>query len=403
MKWASAISDASDWVEALERCAEAVGGELGREAPASLAVVFASAGYTQPLDPLPQLLRARFPGALLLGCSAAGVIGDGQEIEDRPALSLIAGHLPGVRATGFHVAPDDLPTPDDPPDAWKRLVGVAAEDQPHFLLLMDPFSAPGRELLAGLDFAFPAAGKVGGLASGGRRPGSHALFLGDRTYREGAVGVALSGDIAVDTLVAQGCRAIGEPKVITKCRQHLLLELDGEPPLAYLRELYPRLDPRDQELVHTNLFLGIAVDPLLAASDVDPSDFLIRNLIGVDQERGILAIGEYLREGQLVQFHVRDAETSAEDLQRQLSRYAGSSGGGSPAGALLFQCNGRGFHLYGKPNHDAALFQSRIGSVPLGGFFCNGEIGPVGRTTYLHGYTSSFALFRGPARSGRKP
>jgi small ligand-binding sensory domain FIST len=98
---------------------------------------------------------------------------------------------------------------------------------------------------------------------------------------------------------------------------------------------------------------------------------------------------------QAVQFHLRDARTAAEDLSQHLERYrAGSTGAASPQGALLFSCVGRGMHLYGRPDHDTSLFEGALGSIPLGGFFCNGEIGPVGGTTFLHGYTSAFALFR---------
>ena len=210
------------------------------------------------------------------------------------------------------------------------------------------------------------------------------------------MGVTLSGDIAVDTIVAQGCRAIGEPKRITKCQRNVLQELDGEPPLAYLQAMFHNLPPRDQDLVKHNLFLGIAMDPLLTLDDVRSGHFLIRNLIGVDQESGGLAIGEHLREGQLVQFHVRDAMTSAEDLQRQLMGYLEGKKKDHPVGALLFQCTGRGMNLYGKPNHDTDVFNEMVGSLPLGGFFCNGEIGPVSGNTYLHGYTSSFAIFSKP-------
>jgi small ligand-binding sensory domain FIST len=55
---------------------------------------------------------------------------------------------------------------------------------------------------------------------------------------------------------------------------------------------------------------------------------------------------------------------------------------------------GRGQLLYGHPNHDSTAFHRARGPVPLGGFFCNGEVGPVRGRTFVHGYTSAFALFR---------
>ena len=89
-----------------------------------------------------------------------------------------------------------------------------------------------------------------------------------------------------------------------------------------------------------------------------------------------------------------DAATSRDDLEALLGRYAGERRPGAPAGALLFSCLGRGAYLYGRPDHDTEAFHRHLGEVPLGGFFCNGEIGPVRGTTFLHGYTSAFALFR---------
>ena len=122
-------------------------------------------------------------------------------------------------------------------------------------------------------------------------------------------------------------------------------------------------------------------------------DFLIRNLLGIDGKSGAVAVGAALRTGIVVQFHLRDAETSAQDLEAVLARH---HEGPAPraAGSLLFACLGRGEQLYGEPDHDTAAFQRHLGPVPLGGFFCNGEIGPVHGSTFLHGYTSSFGLFR---------
>lgn len=112
-----------------------------------------------------------------------------------------------------------------------------------------------------------------------------------------------------------------------------------------------------------------------------------------------MAIGAFLRNGQTVQFHLRDASTSHDDLHLMLSKSQSAqlktmaAGNPSEAGAMLFSCLGRGQRLYGEPNHDSALLKAVVGDIPVGGFFCNGEIGPVSGKTYLHGYTSSIAVF----------
>ena len=204
--------------------------------------------------------------------------------------------------------------------------------------------------------------------------------------------MALHGNIAVDTVVAQGCRPVGQPMRITQSRRNVLAELDGQPPMTVLKEIFQNSDDRDQELMRTSLFLGVVMDEFL--DEPKQGDFLIRNVVGMDDRSGGLAIGELLKEGQMVQFHLRDAQTSTDDLIQVLERYAVDNRENQAQGALLFSCLGRGQYLYGRPNHDTEVFQDKLGSVPIGGFFCNGEIGPVSGTTFLHGYTSSFGIFR---------
>jgi small ligand-binding sensory domain FIST len=284
----------------------------------------------------------------------------------------------------FHVDPRDLPGPDAGPGAWVNAIDVPCDARQEFLLLGDPRS-PTDGLLAGLDYVYGAGTKVGGLASA---PAENTLFLDDRRFDAGLVGVALSGPLRLDPVVSQGCRALGEPLVITRCRQNMLFELDGRRPTEILAEIYSTLDKHGRTLVERSLNLGIASSGL---GEAEP-EFLIRNVIGVDPLRGLMAVGSTLRQGQTVQFHVRDANAASEDLHATLERYQAQT---PPAGALLFACAGRGVHLFGRPNHDSEAFAERVGPLPVGGMFCAGEIGPVGSDTRLLGYTSSFGIFRG--------
>jgi small ligand-binding sensory domain FIST len=245
----------------------------------------------------------------------------------------------------------------------------------------------------GLDFAYPDSAKVGGLASGSMTPGENALFLDQEVFTSGAVGLALQGNVRVDTVVAQGCRPIGKPMTITRCeQQHLLMEVDGRNPMEVLTEIYHTLSSKDQDLMQNALHVGVASTEL--QESFKPGDFLIRNLMGIDQKQGILVVNEELQNGQTIQFHVRDAETAGEDLNHMLARYGATSPDPPPAGALLFSCQGRGQYLYGRTNHDSDAFVKALGRVPLGGFFCAGEIGPVARSTHIHGFTSAFGIFR---------
>lgn len=392
MQWASVVSQQTDLEANLEEIRDALQAQWGG-GTADIAFVFVSPHFHGQYDVLPARLREVLPARFLVGCSGGGVVGNGRELERQPALSVTAGRLPGVQVHPFYTDTIELPDDDASPMEWKVRLGLEKIDEAQFIILADPFSTTAEAFLTGMDYAFPGSPKVGGLASGGQRPREQALFLGDQFYDEGLVGVALTGNVRMDTVVAQGCRPVGEELSVTRCEGNLLAEVDGMPPMQYLKSIAAVLNDKDRNLLRTSLFLGVEV-PDFDRFNRD-REFLIRNLIGVDYNSGALAAGAMLHEGQVVQFHLRDKLTSTEDLKRLLlSECPSVPEPTSEHGALLFSCLGRGEQLFGTPNHDAGLFREILGEMPLGGFFCNGEIGPIGRGTYVHGYTSAFGIFR---------
>jgi small ligand-binding sensory domain FIST len=390
MRWGSSLSRKPDAAAAFSEAAAGLEVQLDGESP-DLLLCFASPHHVQDFEALSRMAAHRFPDALVTGCTGRGVIGGGHEAEDGPALSLTGAHLPGVECSAVHVEMTALPGPAAGAGAWRALTGASPGTQPSFLVLADPFTLDSHALIRGLDLAYPRAPKFGGLASGGEAPGEHRLLLGTELHRSGAVVVAFAGDVEVETVIAQGCRPIGQPMLVTRCKGGLLQELDRGAPLKVLGEIYESLGPRDRELMRDSLFLGL--DMREERVEYDPGELLVRNIVGADQETGALAVGEVLHPVQAVQFVLRDAHAAEEDLRRLLDGRA-RTGREPPAGALLFSCTGRGSGLFGAVDHDTALFEEKLGPAALGGFFCNGEIGPVGGTTFLHGYTSAFALFR---------
>jgi small ligand-binding sensory domain FIST len=403
MRWASAVSGVESTRAAALEAASSVAASLGGASPDIAFVFFSPHHRSAAIDVATAVAETLEPGHTI-GCSAGGIIGAGHEIEERPGLSITAACLPGVAVRTFRLDQGELPDADAPPRAWEGVLGVPIADRPDFILLADPFSFQTDELLRGLDYAYPESAKAGGLASAAGGPSENALLADGDLLRAGAVGVALSGAIVVDTVVAQGCRAIGEPYRVTRAHGNFIAELDGKAPLQVLRELLPTLDERDQRLARSALFLGVSTDPML--EDPRSGDYLIRNILGVSPDNGALAVGELPRVGQSVRFHLRDALSSAEDLDLRMGEYVGRleamPGSEPPSGALLFSCLGRGQNLYGRPDHDTDAFRERLGDVPLGGFFAQGEIGRVRGTTYLHGFTSSFAVFRSPGAAASR-
>jgi small ligand-binding sensory domain FIST len=411
IQWVNAISTRLSLESAISEVIDRIKKQLSGSA--DLGVLFISSAYASEYPRLVPLIREKLPISVLVGSGGGGVVGideenQAQEVEGNPALSLTVAHLPGVNVQGFQISTDQIPDLDSSAQAWTELTGVSPEQDPHFILLADPFFSKVNDLLEGLDFAYPQAKKVGGLASAMAMGMQTGLFYDSASQandppivREGIVGVALSGNIEVDTIVAQGCRPVGPQYQITKGERNVLAEVapvsekgteEAKPPLEALRELMNQLSPEDQQLAQHSLFLGIARDEFKL--ELQQGDFLIRNLLGVDPKVGAIAVGDKLRPGQRIQFHLRDGNTSAEDLEVLLKNYKQEEKSSSAVGALLFSCLGRGKELYGQPNFDSQLFRQYIDQIPLGGFFCNGEIGPVGNQTFLHGYTSSFAIFR---------
>lgn len=408
IQWTNALSTRASLEAAITEVVAKVKQSLSGSP--DLGIVFISSAYSSDYPRLMPLLLEQLPLPIVIGCGGGGIVGvnsqgKAMEIEEDTALSLTVACLPGVELQPFHIDAEEIPDLDSPPQAWTNLIAVAPEKQPDFILLSDPFSSKINELLEGLDFAYPSSSKVGGLASGSNGLHSALFYYSEDKptpllYREGTVGLALSGNIVLDTIVAQGCRPIGKPYRVNQCERNIIIELADYQdkvgaPLDLLREMIQTLSEEDRELAQSSLFIGVARDEFKL--ELKQGDFLIRNLLGVDPKYGAIAVGDRVRPGQRIQFHLRDARTSAEDLELLLTAYQTQRGNTpAPYGALMFSCLGRGRGLYDEDNFDSRLFQRYLKNVPLGGFFCNGEIGPVGNNTFLHGYTSVFGIFRQP-------
>lgn len=390
MRWASAIDTDTSLKSAVERASAKIFMGLGNQEP-DLLTVFVSGHHAAQFDVLAELLLSEFENSFLFGCNGIAVIGGSREVEDRPALSLSGALLPGVRLRGTHLDAAQLPPIYASPNIWEDTLQLTPNQQPAFLILSDPLSFETEALLKGLDRVYPSATKVGGLASGSKQVGGAALYLGKQVYRSGAITLALTGNVRVDAVVAQGCRPIGDPMFVTSSHENLVREIDGHTPRATLATLFETLTPPDRELFSQSLFLGVAMRA--DANEYAPGDFLIRTILGMDPQSGALWMNAAIPPNSVVQFHLRDASTSAFDLERALVQYRATKVPAPPSGALMFSCLGRGINLYGQPDHDCNAFRRLVADIPVAGFFGNGEIGPVQNSTYLHGYTSAFAVF----------
>ncbi len=389
MKFGSALSYDSQSETAVTEVLEQVASQFP-DAHAHLSFVFASPHHLKAFPRLLHTMQERLSSHTLLGCTGGGIIGDRREVEQRPGLALMAAHLPGVTITPFHIEQPELED-SRPASYWYNRLGVMPEEDPTFILLPDPFMIDPRLLLEMFNEAFPGRPVLGGLASGGQSQNTCALFLNGEVVH-GAVGVILRGNITCHTVVSQGCKPIGQPQIITRAEDHIIYELGGHPALEVIRETVGALPEADQELARTALLMGRVIDEY--KDDFERGDFLIRTLMGADPQSGAIAVGDSFRAGQTVQLHVRDAATAREDLHALMASLAPKLTSRPVRGALIFSCNGRGINLYNEPDHDSRVVADTTGQVPSAGFFCNGEIGPIGTSNFLHGFTASIGIFQ---------
>jgi small ligand-binding sensory domain FIST len=374
---------------AREACA-AVRAGLGDGAPPTLVVMFASPGLCEEAEALLAAVHEELAPQYLIGAMGEAIVGDGREIEDGPALAVWAARLPGAEVMPFRLVARPLGEGMGVlgwPDAISD--GAAAEVGP-VIMLADPFSFPADGLLAELNDEPGAPAVVGGLASGGTRPGEHRLFAGTDVVEEGAVAIALRG-ARMRTVVSQGCMPIGPEMVITAAEGSTVLELAGMPALMKLQEVVEALEPGERALALEGLLAGLVIDE--NTPDYERGDFLVRAIQGGDRDTGALIVGERVRVGQTMRFHVRDAASADDDLRAALREARGADGQGEPGGALLFSCNGRGTRMFPTADHDAGAIAEELAAIPAAGLFCNGEIGPVGGRSFLHAFTATMVLF----------
>lgn len=363
--------------EAAREAREALGG-----APVDLAFLFLSADHFAGSEDAVAAVEDALAPAHLLGCVAEGVVARDRELEDGPGAAVWAASLPDAEIETFHSVA--LGT-----DEGVAVTGFPELDGADLVtIVVDPFTFPAAGFLKRLNEEEDAVPLVGGLAAGSGEPDTQALFRDGEVVYEGAVGAVLRG-VPVRTVVSQGCEPVGRDSVITNAEDNVVFELAGEPALERLKGDVATFTPeQERSAARGGVLAGLVIDENRA--EYRRGDYLMRGLIGVDEQTGALAVGEAVRIGQTLRFHVRDAASADEDLRENL---AAALNGEQAAGALLFTCNGRGTNLFAAPDHDARAVARLLGEDAVAGFFCAGEIGPVGGKPFLHGFTATLAVF----------
>ena len=356
----------------------------------SLGLVFMSPKFFPHAQQVLEILRVHARIPLLAGCSSTGLVANAEEIENAGGLVLALYSLPGAKLKGVRFTQENIESAGAE-HYWPVETGVAKKDVNGWLAFVDPFHFDSESWLTSWNESYAAVPVYGGLASGNFHEQLTQVYLDGEVFEDGGVAIAVGGEVTLTGVVSQGCTPIGEAWTLTRVEQNLIRHIGNRPAYAVLSETVQKLSPEDQRKAQGNLHIGLVVNEYL--EDFQRGDFLIRNLIGGDPNSGVLAVGALPRMGQTIQFQRRDAAAASEDMSALLARTKENLAGAPVYGGCLFCCNGRGKNLFGRPSHDAELVQAHFGPTGLAGFFCNGEIGPVGQKNFLHGCTASLALF----------
>ena len=373
----------------LQKWAESVRHQL--TAPqVSLGLVFMSPRFFPRAKQVLEILRVHARIPLLAGCSSQSLIVGEHEVEQNAGLSLGLYALPGAELKAVHFTQEQVEEANGP-GYWHLETEVEPDHTNGWLVFIDPFHLDSETWLRTWNEAYAPAPILGGLASGDFNEQATQVYLNGEVYDEGGVAISVGGDVRLMGVTSQGCTPIGDTWTLTKVEHNIIHQIGNRPAYEVLAETFNQLTPEQQKGARGNLFIGLVVNEYL--EDFHRGDFLIRNLLGADPRSGSIAVGALPRQGQTVQFQRRSKEAATEDMEELLARAHKQLGGTPIYGGCLCSCNGRGKNLFDRPDHDAQLVQQRLGPMGLAGFFCNGEIGPVGEKSFLHGYTASLALF----------
>ncbi len=353
-------------------------------------LVFMSPRFFPHAPQVLEILRVHGQIPLLAGCSSTGVIAGGQEVEENAGLALALYVLPGAELKAFRFTEEQVEAAKDP-GYWPARTGVKAEETNGWLVFADPFRLDSENWLTSWNSAYAPLPVLGGLASGDYSAQQTQVYLNGDVFEEGGVAVSIGGGVKLFGVISQGCTPIGETWTLTRVEHNVIHEIGNRPAYEVLAETYNQLSAEDQKKSQGNLMVGLVINEYL--EEFHRGDFLVRNLLSADPQSGVVAVGALPRPGQTLQFQRRDAAAATEDMRALLTHAKKQLADTTIYGGCLCCCNGRGQNLFGRPNHDAEMVQQQLGPIGVSGFFCNGEIGPVGERNFLHGYTAALALF----------
>jgi small ligand-binding sensory domain FIST len=366
----AAHAAAADWLQAANGCLRVLG---DIPVTSNLGFLYVTDAFAPQLAQVLAFLRKQTGINSWVGSVGTGVCGNGREYHEEGAISLMLG---AFHEDSFQVFPpvrEEIAELAESARPWAQTHGARFG-----VVHGDPQNPRVAELVHGLTEALEGGFLVGGLTSS---RGQH-WQVADEVTSGGLSGVLFAPEVGVTTALTQGCTPLGPHHEITECQGNVIARIDDRPALEVMNEDIGALLARDLTRAAGYIF---AARPIRGS---DTGDYLVRNLLGVDTRNGLIAIGDYLSNGDPIMFCRRDSRTAREDLLRMLRDIRGRTGA-SARGAVYYSCLGRGQHMFGANSEELKIIQQELGDVPLTGFFCSGEIS----NNRLYGYTGVLTLF----------
>jgi len=341
------------------------------EARHNLGFLYVTDVYASRIQDILELLRMRTGVEHWVGTVGIGVLATGVEYTDEGAMVVMLG---AFEDGSFRV----LTQLRGPADVARDPLTVGGAPGGFAVVHGDPRNAHLGAMVAELSSRLDSGFVVGGLSSSRSALPQIADGIGDG----GLSGVLFTDSVVVSTRLTQGCTPLGEVHTVTQSRSNVLIEIDGRPALDVLREDAALRSDGELDGIGGHLFAALPV------SRDDAADYTVRNLVGLDAERGLVAVADLVRPGSPLMFCRRDHRSALEDMARMLDSIR-SGLFCRPRGALYFSCLGRGRSLFGTPSREVGMIREALGDIPLAGVACNGEISH----NRLYGYTGVLTLF----------
>jgi len=374
--------------KAVEEAAGAAMAQAG-VAKADTAVVFFTVEHVQNTGPLLDELRQITGTDKIIGSSAAGVLTQQGEIEASQGLAVLVFSSDKINSDPFSYKP--LRERDREIGGKIGRAGAGrGQENSLIVLLPDTYNGQPQNLLQSIQAEggfIPAVGA--GSSENGTAQATYQL-CGKEITTNSVAGMHMSGSFTATIDITQGCQPITEPMVITKAERNLIIEIDNRPALEVFARLLKGPLAEDLRRALMVLFVGLPADK--DENSVAPGKYAVRNIIGLDPQKGVLGVAEEVSEGEAMIFALRDGQRARDDLNQMLKRQVENLGGKKPVFGLYFNCCARGAGLYGIPGIDSAYITQAVGEFPLIGMFGGYELAPLGKANHLFAYTGVLTL-----------